>query len=343
MLFLNAPGECFSFPPLLCGAPFHLTPTGPGMPDKQKPAPPKNLVPRDFLLSPEANPIRAVAESLYPYYLRAAFKRGEKVLVNPVPVLDEAFLNSHEGRWVRLLAEMTYAEVRMQTLKVHHTVVFFGSAQIPETHIAQERLREARERADSVEIARFEKMLEISSYYGQARELAAQLTAWSMKKGAPDDPQPFVICTGGGPSIMEAGNRGASDVGGRSIGLNIYLPHEQQSNPYIVPELDFHFHYFFTRKFHFLYRAKALVVFPGGYGSLDEMFEVLNLIKTRKIIKQMKVVLFGSLFWKRVIDFDYMVQCGVIDESDLDYFICVDTVEAAFNLLTGHLERYLNR
>ena len=140
---------------------------------------------------------------------------------------------------------------------------------------------------------------------------------------------------------MEAGNRGAADVGGKSVGLNIYLPHEQDPNPYISPELNFQFHYFFTRKFHFLYRAKALVVFPGGYGSLDELFEVLNLIKTEKVIKQIEVILFGSSFWKNVINFDYMVDCGTISADDVEMFRYADTVDEAYEVLTGHLRRYL--
>ncbi|MCE5271059.1 LOG family protein [bacterium] len=313
------------------------------MSDKLQAPPPKNMVPRDFLLSPEAHSIRSVADSLYPSYLRASLRRGDPAVIEPIPVLDEAFMNSHEGRWVRILAETTYAEFSMQKHKVHHTVVFFGSAQIPEKQTAADGLQKARERADQGQIERWERMLDISQYYDQARELAAKLTAWSLEQGVPGDPQPFVICTGGGPSIMEAGNRGAADVNGKSIGLNIFLPHEQSSNPYISPELDFHFHYFFTRKFHFLYRAKALVVFPGGYGSLDEMFEVLNLIKTRKIVKSMAVVLFGSRFWKRVIDFQYMADCGVIHPDDLEAFSYADTVEEALKRLTRHLQKYLNR
>lgn len=313
------------------------------MSEKQAPNHPKNLVPRDFLLSPEAHPVRTVAESLYPYYLRAELRRGSKVDVNSVPVLDDAFMNSHEGRWVRILAETTYAEVSMKKHKVHHTVVFFGSAQIPETSVAEENLRLARDRAGEAELKRLERMIEVSNYYERARELAERLTRWSLENGVPGDPQPFVVCTGGGPSIMEAGNRGAADAGGKSVGLNIFLPHEQASNPYVSPELDYHFHYFFTRKFHFLYRAKALVVFPGGYGSLDELFEVLNLLKTGKILKSMSVILFGSRFWKNVVNFEFMADCGVIHPDDLDYFSYADTVEEAFNSLTGHLAKYLGR
>ena len=295
------------------------------------------------MLSPEAHPLRAVAASIYPFYLRAAFKRGDKVEVHPVPVLDEVFMSSHEARWVRILAETTYAQVRMKELKVHSTVVFFGSAQIPNTEVAQNALQRARESGNKEAVSRAEKILKVSAYYDKARELAARLTAWAMEQGGPDNPQPFVVCTGGGPSIMEAANRGAHDAGGKSVGLNIFLPHEQSPNPYISSELNFHFHYFFIRKFHFLYRAKALVVFPGGYGSLDELFEVLNLIKSRKIIKPMKVLLFGSKFWKRVIDFDYMMEAGVIVEKDLDSFTFVETVDEALGLLTGHLLRYLKK
>jgi hypothetical protein len=263
--------------------------------------------------------------------------------LSPVPVLDESYMNSHEARWVRILAETTYAQIRMKTLGVHNTVVFFGSAQIPSPEQAEEMLDRARASGDDREVHRAERISEVSSYYEDARKLAARITSWAMEQGTPESPQPFAVCTGGGPSIMEAGNRGAADVGGKSVGLNIYLPHEQEPNPYISPELNFQFHYFFTRKFHFLYRAKALVVFPGGYGSLDELFEVLNLIKTEKIIKQIEVILFGSTFWKNVINFDYMVDCGTIGVEDVEMFRYADTVDEAYEVLTRHLRRYLRK
>ena len=313
------------------------------MSKQQRPDEKKFFVAKDFLLSPEAAPVRAVAESIYPFYLRAAFKAGDKVEFNPVPVLDDSFMNSHQARWVRILAETTYAQIMMKQLKVNHTVVFFGSSQIPETSVAEERLNEVVSSGDQQAIKRAEKIVEFSAYYEQARQLSARLTRWSMEEGTPDNPQPFVVCTGGGPSMMEAGNRGAQDVGGKSVGLNIYLPHQQDSNPYISPELNFLFNYFFTRKFHFIYRAKALVVFPGGYGCLDELFEVLNLIKCEKIIKHMAVLLYGSQFWKRVIDFDFMMESGVIDEADLRLFSYADTVEAAFEMLKDHLSGYLKK
>ncbi|MBW7996045.1 MAG: LOG family protein [Candidatus Glassbacteria bacterium] len=258
-----------------------------------------------------------------------------------MPVLDDKYMNSHEARWVRILAETTYAQVRMKALGVHNTVVFYGSAQISSPEQAAELLQAARESGDKRKQARAEKINEVSAYYEDARQLAARITSWALEQGTPESPQPFAICTGGGPSIMEAGNRGAAEVGGKSVGLNIYLPHEQAPNPYISPELNFHFHYFFTRKFHFLYRAKALVVFPGGYGSLDELFEVLNLIKTEKIIKQIEVILYGSEFWKNVVNFDYMVEYGTINQADLEMFSYADTVDEAFDLLSVHLKRYL--
>jgi uncharacterized protein (TIGR00730 family) len=303
----------------------------------------KFFVPKDFLLSPEAAPIRAVAESMYPFYLRAAFKAGHNVETNHLPVLDDNFMNSHQARWVRILAETTYAQITMKQLKVHNTVVFFGSAQIPEPEVAKQRLQKAVSSGDKKAVARARKVVGFSVYYEQARELSARLTRWSLESGNVENPQPFVVCTGGGPSMMEAGNRGAQDAGGKSVGLNITLPHEQMPNPYIAPDLNFIFHYFFTRKFHFIYRAKALVVFPGGYGSLDELFEVLNLIKCEKIIKNIAVILYGSRFWKQVIDFDFMLESGVINEADLEMLSYADTVETAFEMLKAHLTSYLKK
>ncbi|MEA2063408.1 MAG: LOG family protein [Gemmatimonadota bacterium] len=303
----------------------------------------KCYVPQDFLLSPEAAPVRAVAESIYPFYLRAAYKRGDKVEPQPVPVCDDRFMNSHQARWVRIVAEITHAQIMMKKHKVHHTVVFFGSAQIPEPEVTRERLEDARSSGDEQAEKQALKEMEISDYYDQARELAARLTRWSMDAGTPENPQPFVVCTGGGPSMMEAVNRGAHEVGGKSVGLNITLPTEQEPNPYISPELNFHFHYFFTRKYHFLYRAKVMVVLPGGYGSLDELFEGLNLIRCGKIVKNMAIVLYGSRFWKKVINFDTLVEWGVIYEEDKRMFTYADTVESAFNTITDHLSRFIKK
>jgi uncharacterized protein (TIGR00730 family) len=313
------------------------------MPHQQQRPDIKHFVSKEFLLSPEAQPVRVVAESIYPFYLRACERRGDKVELSPIPVLDDAYMNSHEARWVRILAETSYAQVKMKSLGLHHTVVFFGSAQIPCAEEAAKKLEAARKSGDARKVSRAEKSLEVSSFYEDARKLAARITSWALDHGTQDSPQPFAVCTGGGPSIMEAGNRGAADVGGKSVGLNIYLPHEQEPNQFISPELNFQFHYFFTRKFHFLYRAKALVVFPGGYGSLDELFEILNLVKTGKVTKHVEVLLYGSAFWKSVINFEHMIEYGTISEADLEMFSYVDTVDEAYGKLTAHLQHYLRK
>jgi uncharacterized protein (TIGR00730 family) len=285
----------------------------------------KLTVKKEFLLSPQAQPIRKVAESLYPKYLLARLKHGESIEPMAVPVLDDTFMKSKEARWVRILAETTYAEVVMMEEKVKHTVVFFGSARIqPPGHNAKGSGAE-----------------KLAHYYDECRELAHKITTWSLEKGSVDQPQPFVIATGGGPAIMEAGNRGATDAGGKTIGLNITLPMEQSCNPYISDEFNFDFHYFFTRKFHFSYRAKVLVAFPGGFGTFDELFEILTLIQTKKIEKPCKIILYGKEFWSRVVNFDYFVETGVISPEDLDLFEVHDEVEPAFQTITSHLQRYL--
>jgi uncharacterized protein (TIGR00730 family) len=246
--------------------------------------------------------------------------------LNPcsVPVLDEKFMTSSQGRWVRILAETTFAEHVMQVEDVQHTVVFFGSARIqPPGHNP--------EGCGTEKLAR---------YYDECRELAGKITTWG-KEQKGDGSQPFVIATGGGPAIMEAGNRGATDVGGKTIGLNIALPMEQSCNDYITDELNFDFHYFFTRKFHFSYRAKVLVAFPGGFGTFDELFEILTLIQTKKIEKPCKILLYGKEFWSKVVNFDYFVETGVISPEDLDLFEVFDEVDPAFDAITSHLKRYL--
>ena len=282
---------------------------------------------KDFLLSPEAEPVRRVADSLYSQYLRNSIRKGHLIHSISPSILDEEFIKSPDGRWVRIIAETLYAEHQLKVAKVYNTIVFFGSARINET-------------AENGETPH-----KLGRFYDEARELSARLTEWSLSIGTPESPQPFVICTGGGPSIMEAGNRGADDSGGKSIGLNISLPFEQVPNSYITPELNFEFHYFFTRKYHFAYRAKALVVFPGGFGSMDELFEMLTLVQNQKIIKKMKIILYGIEFWKKAINFKYLVDCGVISTDDLNLFSCSDSVEDSFNLLTGHLfqHHHINR
>lgn len=271
---------------------------------------------REFLLSPEAEPVRRVAESLYPDYLLSQLKQGKQLQAQAIPVLDEEFMLSREGRWARILAETKYANCTMSEENVEHTIVFFGSARI-----TPEQTKNPLHR-----------------YYEEARELAKRLTEWSLSKANESSKQPFVIATGGGPAIMEAGNRGAHEAGGKTIGLNITLPMEQKPNPYISPELNFDFHYFFTRKFHFSYRAKALIAFPGGFGTFDELFETLTLIQTKKIAKPCYIYLYGKEFWEKVVDFNYLVETGVISKKDLNLFQICDDVDTAYQFITKNLE-----
>jgi uncharacterized protein (TIGR00730 family) len=230
-----------------------------------------------------------------------------------VAYLNDEFLNSPDARALRILAEYLEPLAHFRREKVRDTVVFFGSARIKEDG-------------------------PLSQYYKAARELAKLLTTWS---GQFDHANyRFVICSGGGPGIMEAANRGASDAGGKTVGLNIGLPFEQYPNPYITPELSFEFHYFFMRKFWFAYLAKALVVFPGGFGTMDEMFEILTLTQTQKLRKKMTVILYGSQYWKEVINFDALVKYGTISAGDLELFQYADDPAAAFELLKQELGRY---
>ncbi|MBF0197643.1 MAG: TIGR00730 family Rossman fold protein [Planctomycetes bacterium] len=253
--------------------------------------------------------------------------KGKTLSPQAIPVLDEQFMTSADGRWARILAETTYAEFIMKKQGIKHTVVFFGSARIcpkeegeKDKHPEEEKLRR---------------------YYNDCRLLSKKVTEWSLSHGSKDHPQPFVITTGGGPAIMEAGNRGADDADGKTIGLNITLPMEQYPNPYITGDLNFDFNYFFTRKFHFSYRAKVLVAFPGGFGTFDELFEILTLIQTQKITKPCCILLYGKEFWERVVDFQYLVDCGVISASDLDLFTIIDEVDPALELITSHLKQFI--
>jgi len=233
----------------------------------------------------------------------------------PVAYKNEGFLDSSGARPIRILSEYLEPLDHFRREKIRDTIVFFGSARIKEDG-------------------------PMGIYYQGARELARLVTKWS--DALPNATERFVVCTGGGPGIMEAANRGAFDAGGKTIGLNIGLPFEQHPNPYITPELSFEFHYFFMRKFWFAYMAKALVVFPGGFGTLDEMAEILTLVQTEKLEKKMLVLLYGSAYWKEVINFDALVKHGMISPSDLDLFQYVDDPDTAFGSLRNWLtEHYL--
>ena len=245
---------------------------------------------------------------------------------------DKDFLLRDELRPVRLQLELLKPELLQQENGIHSTVVVFGSTRIPDGETAKQRLQQAEQRAaakpDDVDLARqlriAQRVLAKSHYYEEARELGRLITADSQEPGRCE----LVVITGGGPGIMEAANRGAHDAGGKSIGLNIVLPMEQCPNPYITPELSFQFHYFAVRKMHFLIRAKALIAFPGGFGTLDELFETLTLIQTKKI-KPLPVLLFGREYWQRIIDFEALVEEGTIAPQDLGLFQYVESAQQA--------------
>ena len=254
----------------------------------------------------------------------------------PPKAYDNAkFLNSASARSIRMLAEYVEPKNRLDRNKIRDTIVFFGSARFSDAQEAARRVAQARTPAEKREAQRLQAT---ARYYEEARELAGKLTRWS-EQCSPTGRR-FVVCSGGGPGIMEAANRGAQEAGGISVGFNISLPLEQQPNPYITRGLSFQFHYFFMRKLWFAYLAKALVVFPGGYGTLDEMMEALTLVQTEKLKKKMLVVVYGSEYWKRVINFDAMQDMGTIDASDRKLFRFADSPTGAFDLITSWLEKH---
>jgi uncharacterized protein (TIGR00730 family) len=240
-------------------------------------------------------------------------------LRRPLAYREEAFLESPESRPLRILSEYLWPLAHFQEEKIQDTIVFFGSARIHEDG-------------------------PLARYYHEARELARLLTLWaqsfSTAVNASTPHHRFVVCSGGGPGIMEAANRGASDAGGKTIGLNIGLPFEQRPNPFITPELSFEFHYFFMRKFWFAYLAKALVVFPGGFGTLDELSEILTLAQTQKLENKILIVLYGSSYWNEILNFDALVKYGMISPADLQLFRFADTPESALEILKEDLTRY---
>ncbi|QDF99183.1 TIGR00730 family Rossman fold protein [Azoarcus sp. DD4] len=240
---------------------------------------------------------------------------------------DNEFLLRDELRPVRLQLELMKPELIQQDQGVASTIVVFGSARFKPRDVAETMLADAAASGDEAAIARAERTLRMSHYYEQARRFGELVTRESDALG-----EPVIISTGGGPGIMEAGNRGAYEAGGRSMGMNIYLPFEEAPNPYITPELCFQFHYFAIRKMHFLMRAVALVSFPGGFGTLDELFEAMTLTQTRKI-RRRPIILFGREFWERLINFDVLVEDGVISPEDLDLFQYVETAEEAWEAI----------
>ncbi len=251
---------------------------------------------------------------------------------NPVKAYNnKEFLNSPDARTIRILAEYLEPVQRFRQQTIRDTIVFFGSARIP----APEKTQKDVPPTDIEQ--------KLSRYYEDAVKLSSLLTTWSIDlcRQRNQNGQQFYICSGGGPGIMEAANRGAHEAGGQSIGLNISIPFEQESNPFVTEDLSFEFHYFFIRKFWFVYLAKALVIFPGGFGTIDEMMELLTLTQTGKINKPMPVVLYGTDYWKSVINFDELLKWGMISPEDLDLFRFFDDPDEAFRHLQKEVEYLL--
>ena len=265
--------------------------------------------------------------------------------IPPLPYLNPEFMKSQEARMLRILAEYIEPATRLRRHRIRDTIVFFGSARSMTPEAAADELEKAKEEANELNelttemrerITRAEQAINLARYYYDAMELARRVTEWSKSLTGNHH---FIVCSGGSRGMMEAANRGASMSRGQTIGLNIELPMEQEVNQYVSRELIFNFHYFFMRKFWFVYPAKALVVFPGGFGTMDELFEVLTLIQTKKPSKTMPVILFGSKFWDEIINFDALVRWGVVSPDDLQIFHKTDSVDDAFEYLTKKLEK----
>jgi uncharacterized protein (TIGR00730 family) len=263
----------------------------------------------------------------------------------PLAYMSQEFLESGDARPLRIMAEYMEPHRRFRQERIRDTVVFFGSARIRSREASQQQLEAAR-RGECIEaahqgtaIAAAERAVKWSQYYEDARELANRLTQWSC--GLPGPCCRFVVCSGGGPGIMEAANRGAHEAGGKTVGLNIRLPAEQGANAYISRGLHFEFHYFFMRKFWFAYLAKAMVIFPGGFGTLDELFEVLTLEQTKKLGGHTTIVLYGTKYWDQILALDPLVQWGAIGVDDPKLLHRVDSVDAAFAVLKPALEATL--
>jgi uncharacterized protein (TIGR00730 family) len=253
-------------------------------------------------------------------------------------------LNSSEARIIRILAEFLEPQKEFKKHKIIDTIVFFGSARLKSKKDAIAELNKFKTMNPkstpkfAEELRKAQHHVDTSRYYEDAVELSRRLTEWSM--GLKTFARRFIICTGGGPGIMEAANKGAKLAGGYSIGLNISIPYEQFINKYVPPELSFEFHYFFMRKFWFAYLAKCLIVFPGGFGTMDEFFEIVTLLQTGKIKKKMLLVVYDAKYWKSIINLNGLVENGVINKSDLSYFNFCNTVDEAFTAIVNHFDKH---
>ncbi len=256
------------------------------------------------------------------------------------------FLNSSDARILRILSEFLEPKTKFRKHKIVDTIVFFGSARLMSKKKSTAALnkfktidpKDTPNEKLAVALRNAQHMVKMSKYYEDAVELSKRLTEWSLSLDTSGNR--FIICTGGGPGIMEAANKGAKLAGGYSLGLNISIPFEQFVNKYVSPDLRFEFHYFFMRKFWFAYLAKALIVFPGGFGTMDEFFEILTLIQTDKIKKKMLLIVYDEKYWKNIINFDGLVANAVISPSDLNLFSFCENVDDAFKLITRHFEKY---
>ena len=263
----------------------------------------------------------------------------------PLAYENETFVNSPDGRILRILSEYMEPIARFRREQIQDTVVFFGSARFHSRTAAVDKLAELESNAAQLSGSQFETLrkqaaaaVDMARYYEDARQLAFLLSKWSVQ--IPARRRRFVVTTGGGPGIMEAANLGAQQAGAKTVGLNIALPFEQNPNPYITPSLNFEFHYFFMRKFWFAYLSKALVIFPGGFGTMDELFEILTLAQTQKLAKKILVVIYGTEYWNRLINFQTMVDAGTISPEDLELFKIVDSPEEGFEFLRDGLTKY---
>jgi uncharacterized protein (TIGR00730 family) len=266
--------------------------------------------------------------------------------IPPLAYRNLRFMESSDARTLRIVAEYFDPMARMRRAGVQHTIVFFGSARILPRSVAVERLEDLERRAKEGSVAslladlkRARMDVHMSRYYEDARQLAGLITKWSMTLHT--NPRFLVVCSGGGPGIMEAANRGASEAGGKSMGLNITLPMEQRPNIHISPELSMSFRYFFMRKLWFAQPAQALIVFPGGFGTMDEMWEFLTLIQTHKMGHRVTILLYGSKFWKRAINFSWLLEAGTISKDDLKLIRFVDSPQHAFAVVKDELGKRL--
>jgi len=276
-------------------------------------------------------------------------KRSKKQPKNqPLPKLayeDPQFMDSLGARPLRILAEYLDPLSRLRRANIGDTIVMFGSARIQSRDRALAHLKQTqasargrRTPASRAKITAARSLLEMSRYYEEARELSHRITSWAMTLG--NQPRRFVICSGGGPGIMEAANRGAAEAGGPSVGLSIQLPHEQTSNRYISPDLNFYFHYFFMRKLWFAQMAKALIVFPGGFGTMDELWEMLTLLQTNKLSSHHLILIYGRKYWDKVLNWRHMVRTGTMNERDYKLLQFADSVDEAFTHVRRDLEAH---